>query len=59
MCQATFQVGIDIGADILCLQEPYVGSGGMNNPAYDFRFSNVGERRQQRVALGVKKDLGG
>lgn len=31
----------------------------MRHPAYDFRYSNVGEQRQQRVALGVKKDVGG
>lgn len=31
----------------------------MNHPAYDFGFSHVGERRQKRVALGVKRDLGG
>ncbi|POS82736.1 hypothetical protein EPUL_004709 [Erysiphe pulchra] len=55
----TFQVDIEIGADMLCLQEPYIGSEGMNHLAYDFRFSNVGEHRQQRVALGVKKDLEG
>ena len=59
VCQATFQVGKEIGAEILCLQEPYIGSGGMSHPAYDFRFSTVGERRQQRVAIGIKKDLGG
>lgn len=59
VCQATFQVGLDIGAEILCLQEPYLGGTGMVHPAYEFRFSPVGELRQQRVAVGVKKDLGG
>lgn len=59
MCQATLQVGKEIGAEILCLQEPYIGSGGMSHPTYDFRYSNLGEQRQERVALGVKKDSRG
>lgn len=59
VCQATFQVGIDIGAEILCLQEPYLGEKGMVHPANDFRFSSIGELRQQRVAIGVRRDLGG
>lgn len=59
VCQATFQVGKEIGAEILCLQEPYIGLGGMSHPAYDLRFSTVGQIRQQRVALGIKKDVGG
>ena len=59
VCQATFQVGVDVGAEILCIQEPYLGGKGMAHSAYEFRFSYKGERRQQRVAIGVKKDLGG
>lgn len=59
VCQATFQVGLDIGAEILCLQEPYLGEKGMVHPAYEFRFSNIGETRQQRVAVGVRKDIQG
>ena len=59
VCQATFEVGLDIGADILCIQEPYLGGKGMLHPAYDFRFSMCGEYRQQRVAVGVKRDLKG
>ena len=32
---------------------------GMIHPAYDFRFSNGGELRQQRAAIGMRRDLGG
>ena len=31
----------------------------MVHPAYEFRFSYMGELRQQLVAVGVKKYLGG
>lgn len=58
VCQATFQIGVEIGAEILCLQEPYIGAGGINHPAYEFRFSTIGELRQ-RVAIGIKKDIAG
>lgn len=58
VCRATFQVGVDIGAEILCLQEPYLGGKGMAHPAYEFRFGYKSEYRQERVAIGVKKDLG-
>ncbi|POS88401.1 hypothetical protein EPUL_000062 [Erysiphe pulchra] len=38
--------------------ELYLGGKGMIHPAYDFQFSNVGELRQQRAAVGVRRDLG-
>ena len=57
VCQATFQVGVEIEADFICLQEPYVGMRGMSHPAYDFVMGNAGETRQQRVAFGIKKDI--
>lgn len=59
VCQATFQVGVEIGAELLCIQEPCLGEKGMVHPAYEIVLGNVGDRRQQRVAMGVKKDLGG
>lgn len=43
VCQAAFQVGLDLRAEILCLQEPYLGEKGMVHPAYEFRFSNIGK----------------
>lgn len=54
VCQAIFQAGVDIGAEILCLQDTYFGEKGMAHPAYIFRFGNMGKSRQQRVAAGVK-----
>ena len=59
MCQATFQVGCDTGAELVCIQEPYIGAGGMSHPAYNLRWSSVGSRGSQRVAVGVRKDLDG
>ncbi|POS82856.1 hypothetical protein EPUL_005389, partial [Erysiphe pulchra] len=41
------------------LQEPYLSEKGMVHPAYDLRFSDAGETQQQRVAVGVKKDIRG
>lgn len=43
----------------MCLQKPYLGGKRMAKPAYEFRFGYKGERRQQRVTIGLKKDLGG
>lgn len=57
--QTTFQIGAGIGAEIMCLQESCLGGKGMVHLVYEFRFGNIGKSRQQRFAIGVKKDLGG
>lgn len=59
MCQATYQVGCDIGAETFYLQESYLGEKSIAHSTDEFRFSTFGEIRQQRVIMFVKKDPGG
>ncbi|POS87202.1 hypothetical protein EPUL_001602 [Erysiphe pulchra] len=59
VCQAAFQAGIETSAELVCIQEPYVGAGGMTYPVYNIRWSSVGNPGCQQVAVGIKKDLDG
>lgn len=59
VCQAAFQAGVETSAELVCIQEPYVGAGGMTHPAYNIRWSSVGNLGCQRVAVGIKRDLDG
>lgn len=41
---AAFEGAKKVGADIVCLQEPYVGGGVLAHPAYEIREQNAQSR---------------
>lgn len=55
--QASFQVGVEIGAEIIYLQESYIGAESLIHPAYEFRLSKIGELRQQQFTVDIKMDI--
>lgn len=46
VCQADFQVGFEIGAVILCIQELYLGEKCMVHPIYKIVLGNIDDHHQ-------------
>jgi ribonuclease HI len=52
---AALEAGLELGSDILCLQEPYI-LREFSHPAFLF-FWPGGDRPDQRVLIAVRKDM--
>lgn len=50
---AVFERAKKVDADLVCLQEPYVGRGVTSHPAYEIRWGMIGERKQQQVVIEI------
>lgn len=50
---AAFEEGKSMGADILCIQELYIGEGILSNLAFDIGWVTVRKRKEQRVGVGI------
>lgn len=50
----TFFEGVkSVGANIMCIQEPYVSEGVLSYPAFNLRCGLVRKRKEQREAIGI------
>jgi hypothetical protein len=53
---AAFEAGLQLGAGLVCLQEPYVAKE-LQHPGFVTYWPEKGERKEQRAAIGVRRDL--
>lgn len=49
---ASFEGAKSVGANRVCIQEPYVSGGVLSHLAFDIRWGTVGKRKEQTVAIG-------
>ena len=53
---AALEAGLEVGAAMVCLQEPYVG-WEMRHSRYVIQWPEAGEHKSHRVAIAVHRDL--
>ena len=54
---AALEAGIELNADFICLQEPYIGQYAFSHPGYHLRWPYKGKDSEKRVLIAIKKDL--
>ena len=53
---ASLEMAINIGAGIVCLQEPFIGNRNITHSVFNFYWPG-GSRTEARVLTAVKKEL--
>jgi hypothetical protein len=52
-----FETGLTLNADLICLQEPYIGVYSFSHPGYKIKWPKKGENKEKRVLIAIRKDL--
>lgn len=53
----TLETALSIGAGIVMLQEPFIGSREICHSAFNFYWPQTGQRNEMRVMTTIKKDV--
>ena len=54
---AVLETGLALKAEIVCLQEPYIGVNNITHGGYIILWPEIGIREKKRVAIAIRKDL--
>jgi hypothetical protein len=54
---AVLETGLALKAEIVCLQEPYIGINNVAYGGYTILWPETGPRDKKRVLIAIRKDL--
>jgi hypothetical protein len=54
---AVLETGLALKAEIVCLQEPYIGINNIVHGGYTILWPETGLRDKKRVLIAIRKDL--
>ena len=54
---ATLETRLKRNAELVCLQESYVGQNPISHPGYTLYWPEIGKQNEKRVSITIRRDI--